>query len=82
MVLECWLQVDEVPIAQSETTFVRSKHFGSLKFSFGVGTKIVNDVPELEPVLKTVRSQDVLDYLGSEAMASPTPESGQTELCV
>ena len=68
MVLGCWLQVDE--------------HFGGLKSGLGVGAKVVDDMPELEPMLEAVGSQNVLDHFGSEAMAGSTPKRGQTELCV
>ena len=69
-------------VAQRETTFVGTEHFGGLKSGFGVGTKVVDDVPELEAVLEAVRSQDVFDHLGSEAMASTAPKRSQPELCI
>ena len=37
---------------------------------------------ELEPVLKAVRGQDVLDHFGSETMAGTAPKFGQSELSV
>ena len=69
-------------VAQRETTFVGAKHFGGFKSGFGVGTKVVDDVPELEAMLEAIRRQDVFDHLGSEAMASTTPKRSQPELCM
>ena len=59
-----------------EATFIGSKHLGGFKSGLGVGTKIVDELPEseMEPVLETIGGQDVLDHLGSEAVVSSAPK--------
>ena len=69
-------------IAQRETTIIGTKHFGGFESGFGVGAKVMDDVPKLGPMLEAVRSQDVLDHLRSEAMAGTAPKCSQPELCV
>ena len=65
-----------------EATFIGSKHLGGFKSGLGVGTKIVDELPEMEPVLETIRGQDVLDHLGSEAVTSSAPKGCQPKLSI
>ena len=69
-------------IAQWEATIIGQKHFGSFESGLGIGAKVMDDVPKLEPMLEAVRSQDVLDHFGSKAMAGTAPKCSQPELCV
>ena len=81
MVPGCWLQVDE-----GQSTKGEHHHwieaFGGLECGFGVGAKVMDDVPELEAMLEAVRRQDIFDHLGSEAMAGTTPKCSQPKLCI
>ena len=70
----CWLQVD-AGIAQREAAIIGTNHFGGFESGLGVGAKVMDDVPELEPVLEAVRGQDVFDHFGSEAMAGQSVAS-------
>ena len=65
--------------AQCETTIIGTKHVGGFESGLGVGAKVMDDVPKL---VEAVRSQDVLDHFGSEAMAGTAPKCSQSELSV
>ena len=65
-----------------ETPFLGTKQFGGVKSGFGVGTKIVDEVPQMKPILEAVRGQNGFDDLWSEAVTSSAPQCCQAKLCV
>ena len=40
---------------QQETTIIGTKHFGGFESGFGVGAKVMDDVPKLGPMLEAVQ---------------------------
>ena len=63
-----------------ETPFLGTKQFGGVKSGFGVGTKIVDEVPQMKPILEAVRGQNVFNELRGEAVTSSAPQCCQAKL--
>ena len=65
-----------------EAPFLRSKHLGGVKSGLGVGAKIVDEVPQMKPVLEAVGGQNVFDDLRGEAVTSSAPQCCQAKLSI
>ena len=69
-------------VAEGDATLVGSKKLARLETSFCVGAKIMDEVPQLETVLESIRGQDILDDLWRKSVTSTAPKSGQSKLCI
>ena len=61
---------------------MRPKHSGGVKSGLRVGAQIVDEIPQVESILESVRGQNGFDGCGSETMTCTAPQGCQAELSI